>query len=142
MANFIVEDFHKNELDALDPQTMREIRKKVVWAGAKVVEKEMRDYINAHHRVSGEMADSVSQGEVHEDVDSVWVEVYPQGSDSRGVVNEMKNKIINQGYYNTFSGRSQRKKDPYVRNMRKRIEPRVLAVMEQQFTMCMEELNK
>ena len=36
MAKFIIEDFHRTELDQLDPQKVREIRRKVLWAGAKV----------------------------------------------------------------------------------------------------------
>lgn len=142
MAQFVIEDFHKDALDALDPATVRSIRKKVVWAGAKVVEKEMGNYIDAHHHISGELARSVTQGPIHEDMESTWVEVWPQGTDSRGVYNEMKHKIINTGYYNTFTGKSHRKKDPYVKQMRKQLEPRILAVMEQQFTLCMDELNK
>ena len=142
MAQFIVDDFHKDMLDALDFATVREIRKKVVWAGAKVVEKEMSNYIASNHHISGDMEKSVAQGPIHEDIDSTWVAVWPQGMDSRGVYNEMKHKIINTGYYNTFTGKSHRQKDPYVRKMRKQLEPRIRAVMEQQFKICMDELNK
>lgn len=142
MAQFIIEDFHRDALDALDPGTVRSIRKKVVWAGARVVEKEMAGYIEQNHRVSGDMARSVTQGPVHEDIDSTWVEVWPQDADSRGVYNEMKHKIIITGYYNVFTGKSFRRKDPYVAKMRKRLEPRIMAVMEQQFTLCMDEINK
>ena len=142
MAQFVIEDFHKDALDALDPMTVRNIQKKVVWAGARVVEKEMGNYIESHHHISGDLARSVTQGPIHEDVESTWVEVWPQGVDSRGVYNEMKHKIINTGYYNVFTGKSFRTKDPYVRKLRKQIEPRIRAVMEQQFAICMEELNK
>ena len=113
-----------------------------MWAGAKVVEKEMAGYIEQNHRVSGDMARSVTQGPVREDIDSTWVEVWPQDADSRGVYNEMKHKIIITGYYNVFTGKSFRRKDPYVAKMRKRLEPRIMAVMEQQFTLCMDEINK
>ena len=142
MAQFIVEDFHKTTLDALDPATVREIRKKVLWAGAKVIEKETRNYIFDEHKVSGDLGRSIAQGEIHEDVDRAWVEVYPQGYDSRGVSNELKSKIIINGYYLTVNGKSKRIKDDYIKKMRDRLEPRILATMEYQFTLCMEELNK
>ena len=60
MAKFIIEDFHRTELDQLDPQKVREIRKKVLWAGAKVVERETMDYIYDEHRESGDMARSLA----------------------------------------------------------------------------------
>lgn len=143
MGRFVVEDFHKTALDALDPHTVREIRKKVLWAGAKVVEREMAATIQAkHHVVSGDMMRSVKMGEIHEDIDATWVDVYPQGTDHRGVENQMKAKIIITGYYDRATGKSRRKKDNYLAGMRKKVAPRVRAVMEQQFNMCMEELNK
>lgn len=141
MAKFVVDDFHKTELEQLDPMKMREIRKKVLWAGAKVVERETRDYIYNEHRASGDMARSVAQSDIHEDLDSVWVEIYPQGNDARGVSNEMKNKIIIDGYYSKATG-SKKIKDPYVKKLRSRLEPRILSVMEYQFQLCMDELNK
>lgn len=142
VAQFVVEDFHKNTLDMLDPETVRQIRKKVLWAGAKVVEKETQTYIYDEHRASGDLSRSVRQSDIHEDIDSCWVEIYPQGNDRRGVSNEMKNKIIINGYYSRASGKSTRIKDPYVKKLRDRVEPRVLAVMEYQFNLCMEELNR
>lgn len=141
MAKFVVEDFHKTALDALDDQKMREIRKKVVWAGAKVVEKEMKNAIAVRgHVVNGWMRDSVAMGEIHEDIDATWVEVYPQGTDPRGVSNAMKNQIINKGYYNKGSGRKF-KKDPFWDKTRSELEPRILSVMEYQYDLCMKEIN-
>ena len=141
MARFIVDDFHTSTLDALDPQKVREIRRKVLWAGAKVIEKETRNYIYDEHRESGDMSRSVAQSEVHEDLDATWVEVGPEGYDARGVSNELKNKIIIDGYYSKASG-TKKIKDPYVKKLRDRMEPRILSVMEYQFTLCMEEINK
>lgn len=141
MAQFIVEDFHKTELDQLDPQKVREIMRKVVWAGAKVVEKETRNYIYDEHRESGDMARSVAQTDIQEDIDGVSVEIYPQGEDARGVNNMLKNKIIITGYYSQGTG-AKKIKDPYVKKLRARMEPRILATMEYQFKLCMDELSK
>ena len=143
MAKMIVEDFHKDELDALEPGVVREIVKKCLWAGAKVVEKEMKNTIEQrHHVVHGYMRDAVSQTEVYEDLDRSYVDIYPQGTDPRGVVNEMKNKIIVNGYYDIVTEKSSRKKDPYIQKMSKEIAPRVRSVMNYQFNLCMDELKK
>ena len=142
MAQFVVEDFHQDVLDKLDNGTRREIRRKVLWAGAKVVEKEMKDYILANHKVRGYMGQSVTQTKVPEDIEGDWVEIDPQGEDPRGVSYEMKNKIIITGYYNKATGYRLKNKDSYISKMRKRIAPRVMSVMQQQFALCMEDLNK
>lgn len=142
MAQFVIDDFHKNALDALTPEVCREIRRKVVWAGAKVLEKEDQMYVEAHHHISGDLARSYAQGDIHEDIDSTWVEVYPQGTDGRGVMNEMKQKIINTGYYNVFTGAKHKAVDPYVRKTREKVAPRIMSVMQRQFELCMEEINK
>jgi len=142
MARMVVEDFRKNELDALDSDTVREVVRKCLWAGAKVVEKEMKRTIEErHHVVHGYMKESVSQGEIHEDIDRAYVDIYPQGTDPRGVSNEMKNKMINLGAHNVATGKGT-KKDAYVQRMGKEIAPRVLSVMNYQFNLCMEELTK
>jgi hypothetical protein len=88
------------------------------------------------------MRDSVSQTDVHEDLDRSYVDIYPQGTDPRGVSNELKNKIIINGYYNVVTGKSKRKKDNYINSLTKQITPRVLSVMEYQFNLCIEELKK
>ena len=41
---------------------------------------------------------NVRPGIYHEDLNSGWVEVYPQGEDSRGVSNAKKAFVINYGY--------------------------------------------
>ena len=70
MPRMIVEDFHKNELDTLDSTVMRGIVRKCLWAGAKVVEKEMKSTIEqSRHVVHGYMRDAVTQGEIHESID-------------------------------------------------------------------------
>lgn len=143
MARMVIEDFHTNEIESLEPSTMREVIKKCLWAGAKVVEKEMQNTIEAHHHVvNSYMKDSVSQGEIHEELGGAYVDVYPQGTDPRGVSNEMKNKIIILGYYSRITGRSMRKQDSYITKMRSKVAPKVLAVMNQQFNLCMDELKK
>ena len=135
-SNFALEDKLRN----LEANFRREVTRKVLWAGAKVVEKEMRAEIQAKHSQSGDLAKSVKQTEIQEGVEESSVEIYTQGYDSRGVSNVMKNVIITQGYYHVRSGKA-RKKDPYLKNMRKRIEPRLNAVMNYQMQLTLEELG-
>ena len=135
-SNFALEEKLRN----LEGNFRREVTRKVLWAGAKVVEKEMRGEIEKRHKVSGDLARSVKQTEIQEGIDESSVEIYTQGYDSRGVSNPMKNVIITQGYYHVRSGKA-RKKDPYLKNMRKRIEPRLNSVMNYQMELTLKELG-
>ena len=135
-SNFALEEKLRN----LEANFRREVTRKVLWAGAKVVEKEMRGEIEKRHKVSGDLARSVKQTEIQEGIDESSVEIYTQGYDSRGVSNPMKNVIITQGYYHVRSGKA-RKKDPYLKNMRKRIEPRLNSVMNYQMELTLKELG-
>lgn len=141
MAKMEFSDFSLEEkLRNLEGNFRREVTRKVLWAGAKVVEKEMRGEIEKRHKVSGDLARSVKQTEIQEGIDESSVEIYTQGYDSRGVSNPMKNVIITQGYYHVRSGKA-RKKDPYLKNMRKRIEPRLNSVMNYQMELTLKELG-
>ena len=135
-SNFSLEEKLRN----LEGNFRREVTRKVLWAGAKVVEKEMRGEIEKRHKVSGDLARSVQQTEIQEGIDESSVEIYTQGYDSRVVSNPMKNVIITQGYYHVRSGKA-RKKDPYLKNMRKRIEPRLNSVMNYQMELTLKELG-
>ena len=141
MAKMEFSDFSLEEkLRNLEGNFRREVTRKVLWAGAKVVEKEMRGEIEKRHKVSGDLARSVKQTEIQEGIDESSVEIYTQGYDSRGVSNPMKNVIITQGYYHVSSGKK-RKKDPYLKEMRKRIEPRLNSVMSYQANLTLKELG-
>ena len=141
MAKMEFSDFSLEEkLRNLEGNFRREVTRKVLWAGAKVVEKEMRGEIEKRHKVSGDLARSVKQTEIQEGIDESSVEIYTQGYDSRGVSNPMKNVIITQGYYHVRTGKA-RKKDPYLKNMRKRIEPRLNSVMNYQMELTLKELG-
>ena len=141
MAKMEFSDFSlEDKLRNLEGNFRREVTRKVLWAGAKVVEKEMRGEIEKRHKVSGDLAKSVKQTEIQEGIDESSVEIYTQGYDSRGVSNPMKNVIITQGYYHVRSGKA-RKKDPYLKNMRKRIEPRLNSVMNYQMELTLKELG-
>ena len=91
MARWEVEDFGKSILDKLDNDTNRKIRREMVRNGAKVLQKEMQLATEArHHVVNHWMKDSIAAGEVHEDIDGVSIEVYPQGKCAPRIVSVMQ----------------------------------------------------
>lgn len=145
MASFLVEEgTWKTTLDALDDAKRREIRRKMVENGAKVLVKEMQSTIeNRRHVISGAMMRGVAPGEIKEDLDGTSISVWPQGYDGRGVSNETKAKSIINGRHSAFSGRKTSKKDNFLNNaFRQKCEPRIFAVMNETFRICMEELNR
>lgn len=84
----------ERQLGSLD----RDVVKNIVMAGADAAAKEMRrDTEEYRHVATGSMNGNIGPGTFHEDVGSAWVNVYPQGSDSRGVSNAMKAYVINYG---------------------------------------------
>ena len=87
------EDFEQ-KLAEMDRTMIRSI----VMSGADACVKEMQNLIGAYHHVrTGEMQKAVAPAKYHEDLGTGWVEVYPQGTDSRGVDNAMKAFVINHG---------------------------------------------
>ena len=133
-------EFEK-KLQSLETNFQAQVARKMLEAGAKVIAKEMTAAIEErHHVVSGDMARSAAPTKVREDYEGSSIEVYTQGVDSRGVKNEMKNVIISQGYYYKGS-QSKRKPDRYLKGMRKKVEPRVQAVMNQQMEISLRELG-
>ena len=87
------------EFEAALEKLDRDGRKNIVMAGAEVCAQDMQNAIgNAHHVRTGSMMQNVRPGIYHDDQDSSYVEVYPQGNDSRGVDNAMKAFVINYGY--------------------------------------------
>ena len=144
MAKWIVDNAFKTQMESLDDATVRRIRRQMVENGAKVLIKEIQGVIESHHHVvSGAMKESVKVGRVYEDVDGTYIDVYPQEYDRRGVSNEMKAQIINYGYYHVASGKRQKKTDFFLNDaFRKKCEPRILAVMNETFSICMDEINK
>ena len=97
MAKFTYEtgDGFEAGLDKLG----RESIKTIVMAGAEQVTKDMKAAIGNYHHVgqTGSMQKNVRPGYYHEDLNRGWVEVYPQGEDSRGVSNAKKAFVIDRG---------------------------------------------
>ena len=76
----------------------RDAVRQIVMAGAEACVAETQKNINDYrHVVTGSMMAHVAPGKYHEDLGSGWVEVYPQGEDSRGISNAKKAFVINYG---------------------------------------------
>ena len=72
--------------------------KNIVMAGAEQCVKDLQSVIGTYRHIrSDSMKDNVRPGVYHEDLNSGWVEVYPQGTDSRGVSNATKAFVIDRG---------------------------------------------
>jgi len=87
------------QIDGMLTKLSRDAIRQVVMAGAEACVEETRKNVEKYrHVVHHDMLDSVAPGKYHEDLNSAWVEVYPQGYDGRGVSNAKKAFVINYGY--------------------------------------------
>ena len=106
----------------------REGIRKIVMAGADECGQEMQAVIGQYHHVkTGSMQASVKPGKVHEDLGSCWVDVYPQGADSRGVDNALKAFVINYGY---GKRRTAKTGDKFITSNKKQFEAGVGKAMQ------------
>ena len=99
MAKMTVEagDELSTAVERLEVSMRRGGIRRIVEAGARVAIDEMRAATEAHHVRTGNMRDAVGMAEYHETLEGGSVNVYPQGTDSRGVRNAMKAFVINYG---------------------------------------------
>lgn len=93
----IVEDI--SAIDAsLEQLGSRENAKRIVQAGSAAAVAEMQKRTAEYrHILTGEMKAAFAPGIYHEDIDKCWQDVYPQGTDSRGVSNAKKAFVTNYG---------------------------------------------
>jgi len=133
------------QLQAMD----RDMIKGIVMAGAEACVKEMQNLIGAYRHIgkTGSMQKNVAPAKYHEDLGSGWVDVYPQGSDSRGVSNAMKAFVINYGIGSNPTVRSHKKKknktgDKFITGNQKRMEQGVFTAMQAESDRRIAEINK
>lgn len=124
------------KLQAMD----RDMIRGIVMAGAEACKKEMQAAIGQYRHVkTGSMQQSVAPAQYHESYGSGWVDVYPQGNDSRGVSNAMKAFVINYGY----GGRKTKKTgDKFITGNQKRMEQGVFTAMQAESDRRLAEINK
>ena len=102
--------------------------KSIVMAGAEQCVKDMQSAIGAYRHVkTGSMKENVRPGIYHEDLNSGWVEVYPQGEDGRGVSNAKKAFVIDRGY---GSRRTKKTGDKFITKNKKQFQTDVARAMQ------------
>lgn len=128
------------ELETRLAEMDKHMIKGIVMAGADACSREMQAMIGAYRHVrTGSMQQNVAPAKYHEDLNSGWVDVYPQGNDSRGVSNAKKAFVINYGY----GGRkTKRTGDKFITGNKKRMEQGVFTAMQAESDRQIAELNK
>ena len=119
----------------LDRDTIR----RLVMAGAEACVEETRKNIEGYrHVVTGNMLAGVAPGQYHEDLGEGWVEVYPQGMDSRGVSNAEKAFVIN---YGRGGWKTERTGDKFITGKKKTMQDVVSRAMQAESDRIVQELN-
>ena len=117
----------------------RETVKRLVNAGAAALVDTTKELIKQnHHIATGAMERSVQPGQYHETLDGGWQEVYPQGTDSRGVDNAMKAFVIN---YGAGGNRTAKTGDKFITGNKKKRQEAVAAAMEAENKKILNEAN-
>ena len=126
MAKFTYSD--GQDFDGKLDKLGRSAVKTIVMAGAEQCTKDMQNVIGAYHHVkTGSMQQNVRPGIYHEDLNSGWVEVYPQGTDGRGIDNAMKAFVIDRGY---GARRTKKTGDKFIKKNEKQFKTDVQRAMQ------------
>ena len=113
--------------------------KRLVEAGAKALVDSTKESVKTHHHiVTGNMEQSVKPGQYHETLDGGWMEVYPQGDDSRGVSNAKKAFVINYGYGGNKTAKTG---DKFITGNKRKRQSAVAAAMEAENQKIINEAN-
>lgn len=137
-----------DDLEARLAEMDRTMIKGIVMAGADACTKEMQNMIGTYRHVrTGSMQQQVAPAEYHEELSSGWVDVYPQGTDDRGVSNALKAFVINYGIGKNPTRRSGGKVknktgDKFITGNQKRMERGVFTAMQAESDRRIAELNK
>ena len=117
-------------IDGVLTRLSRDAIREVVMAGAAACVEETKKNVQEYrHVVTGSMMEGVQAGKYHEDLGSGWVEVYPQGDDSRGVSNAKKAFVINYGY---GKRRTAKTGDKFITGNKKKYEASVAKAMQEE----------
>lgn len=143
--------FEAEGIEALTEQIGRldrEVIKSIVMAGADAAAKQMTsDTLEYRHVVTGEMAQAAGPAEYHEGLGEAWVNVYPQGTDRRGVSNAVKAYVINYGIGKRPRTKRSRGKvknrtgDKFITGNERRMEEVVSSAMQAESDRQIAEIN-
>ena len=131
-------------LSRLDDSMRREGIRRIVEAGGAASAAEMSKIIqNAHHVRTGQMLASVAPGEYQEFFGGGAINIYPQGTDSRGVSNALKAFVTNYGIGRnpTKKGRPNRTGDKFITSEERVTDSVVAQAMQAEADRIAEEFN-
>ena len=113
--------------------------KRLVEAGVKALVDSTKESVKTHHHIrTGNMEQSVKPGQYHETLNGGWMEVYPQGDDSRGVSNAKKAFVINYGYGGNKTAKTG---DKFITGNKRKRQSAVAAAMEKENQKIINEAN-
>lgn len=119
-------------LDRVESQMKRAGIRRIVEAGANAAAEEMAHNIRSYHHVqTGSMLQNVGGAEYKETFDGGSMNVYPLGTDNRGVSNAMKAYVINygRGRNPTRHGKVNRTGDKFITGNFRKSEEKAKAAM-------------
>ena len=126
-------------IDGVLTRLSRDAIREVVMAGAAACIEETKKNVQQYrHIVTGSMMEGVAAGKYHEDIGSGWVEVYPQGEDSRGISNAKKAFVINYGY---GKRRTEKTGDKFITGHTQTMQDIVTAAMRKKSDEIIQQLN-
>ena len=126
-------------IDGVLTRLSRDAIREVVMAGAAACVEETKKNVQEYrHVVTGSMMEGVQAGKYNEDLGSGWVEVYPQGDDSRGVSNAKKAFVINYGYGKRKTAKTG---DKFITGQTKTMENIVAKAMQAKSDEIIRQLN-
>lgn len=126
-------------IDGVLTRLSRDAIREVVMAGAEACIEETKKNVQQYrHIVTGSMMEGVAAGKYHEDIGSGWVEVYPQGEDSRGISNAKKAFVINYGY---GKRRTEKTGDKFITGHTQTMHDVVAAAMRKKSDEIIQQLN-
>ena len=136
-------------MEAVEKLGSRSTTERLLRKGAEAATKVMKDETQTYRHVrTGEMMRKVGPGEYHFDITDSYVNVYPQGSDSRGVSNALKAYVINYGIGKRPNTRRSHGKernktgDKFITGNEELTETAVHAAMEQEMDRIADEINE
>jgi len=141
--NIVNEDV-MDKLSRLETGMRREGIRRIVMAGADAEIAEMSERTqSAHHVRTGQMMQRIGTGAYHEEFGGGSINVYPQGTDSRGVSNAMKAFVINYGIGGnpTRKGKANRTGDKFITKQIRRAKDRVAKAMAAEASAVFNEMT-
>lgn len=137
-------------MEAMDKLGSRATTDRLLTKGAEAASDVMKDETRKYRHIgkTGDMLQKIGPAKIHYDITDSYVNVYPQGSDPRGVSNAMKAFVINYGLGkrpNTKRSHGKQKNktgDKFITGNEELTETAVHAAMEAEMDRIADEINE